>query len=92
MAKRAATKTEKEFMRRVAALGCIICKRPCELHHPTGAGWGLRHSHYDVIPLCAEHHRIGNLGVAIHAGTKTWEKKFGTQAELIKKRDLLLGE
>ena len=44
-----------------------------------------------VIPLCPEHHRTGGKGVAIHAGQKTWEAIFGTEEELIEKRNQLLG-
>jgi hypothetical protein len=49
----------------------------------TGAGMALKASNYDTIPLCASHHRTGGFGVAIHAGQKTWEKKFGYQRDLL---------
>lgn len=29
------------------------------------------------------HHRTGGYGVAIHAGQKTWEKRYGTQRDLL---------
>ncbi|MEE9510347.1 MAG: Ref family recombination enhancement nuclease [Candidatus Bathyarchaeia archaeon] len=80
MAKKKPTKAEREYMSRVAELGCIICKSPAELHHLTGAGMGLRSK--DIIPLCPFHHRTGGHGNAIHAGTETWENIFGTQEEL----------
>lgn len=81
-----ATKAELRHMEQVAALGCIICRRPAELHHPRkGMGLGQRNSNWTVIPLCPDHHRIGGIGVAIHAGQRTWEAKFGTEAELLEK-------
>ena len=47
-------------MGRVAALGCVICRRehncysPPQLHHVAEHS-GLR-SNYGVVPLCPEHH------------------------------------
>lgn len=83
------TAAEKKHMSKVAALGCILCKRigyqgtPAELHHPRrGTGMGQRASNYDVIPLCLEHHR-GNTGV--HGlGTKGFPKHWGfDEADLL---------
>lgn len=76
------TADEKRYMSRVAELGCIVCLRmgyqgtPAELHHPRrGTGMGQRASHYDVIPLCPEHHR-GKTG--LHGlGTKGFPKHWG---------------
>ena len=76
-------------MGRVAELGCSVCRRmgypgtPAELHHPrSGVGMGKRSSHYDVIPLCPEHHR-GKTGV--HGlGTKGFPKHWGfTEEDLL---------
>jgi hypothetical protein len=72
----------KRYMREVAEMGCIVCKRmgypgsPAELHHPrAGTGAGRRASDWDVIPLCPEHHR-GKTGV--HGlGTKGFVKHWG---------------
>lgn len=83
------TKAEKQYMDRVARIGCILCRRldfgetPAELHHPrTGTGAGRRASHFDVIPVCYEHHR-GNTG--IHGmGRKAFERHYGvTEMELL---------
>ena len=80
------TNAERLHMSKVAALGCIICEMPCELHHPrAGVGKGMRSSNFDVIGLCPRHHRTGGHGVAIHAGIKTFEQNFGTEAELLEK-------
>jgi hypothetical protein len=83
VAKKSKTKAEALHLERVASLGCIVCRSPAEVHHLTGAGMGLKAPHYKTIPLCHIHHRTGGLGIAIHAGTKTWEKEFGEQEMLL---------
>lgn len=92
------TAAEKRHMAAVARLGCIVCRRlgygptPAELHHPRSlAGMGQRAGHMDVLPLCAPHHRTGGHGVALHAGQRTWEANFGTEAELLEKVREILG-
>jgi hypothetical protein len=91
MPRKQPTKAEKAHMDRVARLGCIVCGCPAEVHHiTTGVGMGQRASHYDTISLCARHHRTGGPGVAIHAGKRTWEQRFGTELELLDRtRELL---
>lgn len=79
-------KAEKEHISKVISLGCIICAKPAEAHHiRKGAGIGMRSSHFNVIPLCPSHHRLGGYGVAYHAGRHVWEESFGTELELLKK-------
>lgn len=82
---KAKTKAEKEHLAKVAALGCIVCGAPAEIHHILeGRRGGKRNNHTDVLPLCPPHHnRPFTHGVAIHAGRKTWEEKFGTEEELL---------
>ena len=78
--------TDKQYMARVADLGCILCQRlgygksPACLHHPkTG---GKRASDWDVIPLCYAHHQ-GPVGV--HGlGRKAFERCYGlTEKDLL---------
>ena len=77
------TKSEQDYMSRVADLGCICCGQPAELHHPRRhTGLGLRSSNYDVIPLCPNHHRLGK--VSIHLGKKAFTDKYGTEQQLEK--------
>lgn len=85
--KRKPTKAERQHMDRVAQFPCMACgAHPVELHHPRrGMGIGQRASNYDVLPLCADHHRTGGHGVALHAGQKTWEAIYGTEAELLER-------
>jgi len=84
------TRDEKDHLERLADLGCIACleslgvSSPAEIHHVrAGQGVGQRASHFEAIPLCATHHRLGGYGVAIHAGQKAWEKNYGTERELL---------
>lgn len=83
-------KAERQHLRRVAELGCIVCREqfcvfsPAEVHHlRIGCGAGQRASHYRTIPLCPPHHRTGGYGVAIHAGQKMWEDIYGTEESLL---------
>jgi hypothetical protein len=82
-----ATAAEREHMGRVAALGCIVCRKlfsacsPAEVHHiREGTGNG-RASHYDTLPLCYLHHR-GADGIH-NIGTKRWHRRFWTELELL---------
>lgn len=80
------TREEKAHLEAMAGLGCIAghCGRPAECHHiRQGAGMGRKNSHFEVIPLCESHHRTGGFGIAIHAGKKTWESKYGSERELL---------
>jgi hypothetical protein len=86
------TKADELRFRYLSDIGCILCGRPSEVHHITGAGMGMKSSHSDTIPLCHEHHRTGGCGTAVHAGTKTWEGKFGSQYELLEKTNKKIAE
>lgn len=93
MPRKQPTKAERDHMARVAALGCLICRGPAEVHHiTTCVGMGQRASHYETISLCGRHHRTGGFGVAIHAGKKTWESIYGTELELLEIVNNLLSE
>ena len=93
------TKTERNHLERIAAMGCIVCHRqghynaPAEVHHiRAGQGMGQRASHFLAIPLCPEHHRTGGHGTAIHAGLKSWEMAHGSELELLAETYRLLSE
>lgn len=90
MTKKKLTKEEKKWQDEVRELGCIVCynlnygESPAEIHHPREfAGAGMKSREHLVIPLCATHHRIGGIGVAIHAGEKEFERLYGSEAELL---------
>ena len=87
-----------QSMSDVAALGCVVCRNqgytgsPAELHHiTTGAGMGQKASDEDVIPLCPTHHRLGGWGIALHAGEREWQDRYGNQLDLLSQtgRDLI---
>lgn len=88
-AKKKATPSEQDHMSKVSELGCIVCrhlgiKKAASLHHVrTGYRTGQRASHWEVLPLCPEHHQHGAMGVAFHAGPRTWMAKFGTEIALL---------
>lgn len=80
-------------MRAVTSLGCIACRNhgygvtPLEftaIHHVRwGQGMAQRAAHYLVLPLCARHHQTGGYGVAFHAGQIEWERRYGTEQQLL---------
>ena len=80
------TKDEKEKYRKIAELGCSLCRHqgnagtPAELHHIRKAG---KRSNAPVIPLCPYHHRGSNT--SIHGmGRKRFEREYGiTEDELL---------
>lgn len=78
------SKILKDHMNKVAELGCLVCKRPPQLHHirPKNTGIGRKSSDWCVIPLCLDHH-TGKF--SIHNSKKEFEKKIGTEIELLKK-------
>lgn len=90
-------KKERDHMSAVAEIGCIACLTAfaintpyVELHHIGNGATGKKSSNFEVIPLCPEHHRLGGYGVAIHAGKKSFQAKYGTEQELLEKTLKLL--
>jgi hypothetical protein len=86
------TKSEKEKYRKIAELGCSLCRHqgnegtPAELHHIRRGG--IR-SRSPVIPLCPFHHRGSNT--SIHSGRKWFENHYGiTEEELFEQTEKLL--
>ena len=88
MAKKRPTVAEKKWMQQGADYGCIACHQdglniPAEIHHiRKHTGMGLRPSHFNILPLCASHHRTGKISV--HLGKSAFEKKYGTEEQLEK--------
>ena len=84
-----ASKADSDYMGKVADLGCIVCLNngyfdtPAEIHHIGNGTMGKKATNHETIPLCVEHHRKGNNGVAVHAGRKSFEANFGTEQELL---------
>lgn len=90
-----ATKNEKEKYRKIAELGCSLCRHQgnegteAELHHIRRAG---KRSAAPVIPLCPYHHRGSNT--SIHGmGRKRFEREYLiTEEELLVQTENLLNE
>jgi len=68
--------------------GCIVCYleqhryRHAEPHHLRhGMGAGMRNDDYHMIPLCADHHRLGD---AFHRWPERWQKAHGSEVELLR--------
>jgi hypothetical protein len=87
-----ATKSEKEKLRKIAELGCSLCRHqgnegtPSELHHIRRAGFRAKSP---IIPLCTNHHR-GNIG--LHGmGRKRFEAVYKiTEEELLEQTEKLI--
>ena len=87
------TKREKELYRKIAELGCSLCRHlghegtPAEIHHIRR--FGGKRANAPVIGLCPEHHR-GNTGV--HGlGAKGFEKHYQIgQEDLLEMTEKLL--
>ena len=90
------TKSERERNRRIAELGCSLCRHlqlgetPAELHHIRRGN--IPRSQAPVIPLCTYHHRGSNT--SIHGmGRRQFEIVYQiTQEELLEQTERLLGE
>lgn len=91
------TSAESAHIARVVAAGCIVCRNlgygeaPAEAHHIGNGTIGKRASNYSVIALCPNHHRHGGHGVAVHAGRKAFEARYGTEQELLEQTRSELG-
>ena len=92
------TEPERLHLDMVANLGCIVCRNqgvfsPAAIHHiRKGKGLGQRSDHWHVLPLCPPHHQTGPIGIAFHAGRKTWEERYGHEDELLAQVKKLLEE
>lgn len=89
MAKKQATKAERDHMGLVAELPCCVCGRSGVHVHHIG-NQGVRASAYQTIPLCPGHHMDYGFGDAVHQGRRTWEARHGTEKELLAKTLKLL--
>lgn len=83
------SKEEKQHLKQVAELGCIICYKmgfsgsPAQIHHiKNQTGMGRKSSHFEVLPLCYFHH-LGSEE-AYHYSPKKFTDKWGSQENLLK--------
>ena len=93
------TAKEKRHMDKVSQIGCIVCRNqgnlfvPSEIHHTQGKT--KVNAHFLVLPLCFQHHREGTmkgLWVSRHPWKKEFEKRYGTEQELLDQVKEILDE
>nr|WP_314626871.1 Ref family recombination enhancement nuclease [uncultured Janthinobacterium sp.] len=88
---RTVTAAEKLLWTRLAALGCVACKKDgnfnthVSIHHVDGRT--KPGCHQFVLPLCAGHHQDGTgedkTLIAVHPWKARFEARYGSQAELM---------
>ena len=92
------TVAEKDWMARIVALGCIICRiegkgaTPAEVHHMLSGG--RRMGHLFTIPLCHAHHRSGRNDAEVVSrdqNQRRFEQRYGTEEFLLAKTRELIG-
>jgi len=89
-------KNDKTRFRRIAELGCSLCRHqgfegtPAELHHIRRGN--IPRSQAPVIPLCPYHHRGSNT--SIHGmGRKRFEREYAiSEEQLLEKTKSLINE
>lgn len=81
---------ERRHYDRLSQLGCIVCLKlgfgytAPHIHHIRhGAGLSQKSDWTKAIPLCPNHHQQGGYGIALHAGQKEFERRYGTEESLL---------
>ena len=85
-------KLERERLATIGNMPCYACFQDgleiqSEVHHirslKLGSGMGKKSNFIYTIPLCPKHHRHGK--VSVHLGKKEFEKRYGTELEILEK-------
>lgn len=94
---RAVSPIEKAMWDRLAGLGCIACMKDghynqhVSIHHVDGRT--KPGCHLLVLPLCGPHHQDDGSGaVAVHPWKARFEKRYGSQLDLVNECMALLEE
>ena len=80
-------KIEKQRFDKLKQIGCIACQKKglfseAVVHHIRKfTGVGLRPPHDKTIPLCPQHHNMGNE--SIHLNKTKFQELFGTELDLL---------
>jgi hypothetical protein len=85
--KKQANAKERQYLGKVASLGCAMCHMmgyghsPAQVHHVrAGQGMSQRSQHYATVPLCEPH----------HTGSKGWHgTRFDFKLHSIDEIDML---
>ena len=89
-------KADKKRFDQLKQLGCMACakfgriREPVIHHIRKHTGISRRPDHQDTIPLCPEHHNMGNE--SIHHNKKLFEEKFGTEKQLLISTNMKINE
>lgn len=82
--------TGRQWMNWISKYSCMVRNFQCggglERHHLTHGG--RPKDDFRTIPLCQFHHHWNSplpIGDAYHKGTKAWERKHGSQEEMLEK-------
>ena len=75
------TKAEREYLSRVAALGCIICGAPASIHHVRR--YGETRKHAQTVPLCPSCHQ-GPQGIHT-VGKKRFAAEVMSEDEMLRR-------
>jgi len=85
------TTAEAQFMTRIAALGCIACRKDgwhnaiVSIHHIDGRT--KPGAHLLVLPLCGPHHQQDDTDlrgrISVHGRKATFQAIYGTERELL---------
>ena len=80
-------KQDKERFDKLKRIGCIACSKnglfsePIIHHIRKHTGLGLRPPHNQTIPLCPQHHNMGNESV--HLNKTKFVELFGSELQLL---------
>ena len=73
------TSAEREYMDRMAGLGCYLCRHlgygyvPAQIHHiRAGQGMAQRASNWLTVPICPAHHANSSPD-GIHGQRRAWK-------------------
>ena len=89
------TKAEREWMSRIAELGCVACKQdghqsPASVHHIVQGN--RRMGHLFTLPLCYPHHQGDGREVpSVHNQKRTFVQRYGSELELLAELQVTLG-
>lgn len=81
------TKAEREWMARIADLGCVACRKdgeatPASVHHIVQGNRRL--GHLFTLPLCPPHHQgDGHRVPSVHFAKRTFVQRYGSELELL---------
>jgi len=75
---------QPRHMERVAAMGCIICGGPAEVHHVRTGNQGRDDAR--VVPLCPFHHRDSRMGFHGLGSERAFYNEWGVSLSVVAER------